>query len=169
MYRVNTFIATILLCLVCLGIQAQASLPWEQQDQDGVAPTVFLIGQNESTYEQLILEHQQMLLSVCDNDMNRAYNHWLDMMVRIESFSKEVGYDLNGIKLWLNVFWNEDGTVAYFVYHPKPNSRNIDTDELSEFFKSFAPQFKSEVVSNTKFSHYGSAAFPIFPQRYRGE
>lgn len=97
--------------------------------------------------------------------MSEAYNHWLSFLTDIESYAKLVGTDLNGVKLWINVFWQEDGQITNVVYHPKPNSKNISTEELSSFFQSFIEEYEAELANEHKYSHYGSATFPVFPQR----
>jgi hypothetical protein len=151
--------------MTLLPLQAQWSLPAESPEQDGATPAVFLIGQNESTYEQLMLDHSTMLLAVCENDMNKAYGKWVDLLASIEDHSKEVDFDLGGIKLWLNVFWNENGSIEHIVYHPKPNCRNVRTEDLSEFFASFVDSYVGSIQGDAKFAHYGSATFPTFMGR----
>ena len=144
---------------------AQSSMPAYEWDQDGRVPQVFLIGQNESSYEKLMSDYDTMLLTVSDNDMKVAYGRWIDLLTQMEAFSEEQNFDLKGLKLWLNVFWNEDGSIQHIVYHPKPNSRNTRTENITSFFESFMDQYDTKIQSNYKFSHYGSAAFPTFPQR----
>ena len=167
--KLNLIMKRILfiLCLCSSIVSAQASLPIERGDQDGAAPSVFLIGQNERSYEKLLSEYNEMLLTVCENDMNVAYAKWIDLLVNLETYAEEVGFDINGIKIWINVFWNPDGTLEHIVYHPKPNSRNMDTDILSAFFEEFSKTYKMDISHPNKFSHYGSAAFPTFPKRYK--
>lgn len=112
-------------------------------------------------------DHSTMLLEVCENDMNVAYAKWIDLLNQLESHAQNHAFDINGIKLWLNVFWNEDGSIKHLVYHPKPNSKNVKTEDISSFFTSFIDHYEPNLVTQYKFSHYGSASFPTFPQRVR--
>lgn len=123
-------------------------------------PKAFLLGEHEQTFEKLVMNHQEALLSVCDNDMDLAFNKWMGMIFSMEAYADEISYDLKGVKLWLNIFWEEDGSLKHIAYYLKPNSRNIDTQELTAFFSSFMNHYKFPLVASKKFSHYGSAAFP---------
>jgi len=155
----------IVIFIGATPITAQWTIPAALESQDGDVPSVFLIGQNETTYEKLMTDHETMLLTVCENDMNRAYGKWVDVLTQMESYSENQEFDLKGVKLWLNVFWNEDGSIQHVVYHPKPNSKNMKTEDLSNFFTAFIDVYNNDIKSVYKFSHYGSAAFPTFPQR----
>lgn len=129
-------------------------------------PTCFMIGEHEKEYEKIVSHCNTMLLSVSDNSMENAYGHWTTMLKDMESYSDEIGYDLKGIKVWINVFWEEDGSIVNIVYYPKPNSRNTDFSKLTNFFTSFIDRYQFEVKGNKCFSHYGSASWPTFAQRY---
>jgi hypothetical protein len=125
-------------------------------------PTVFMIGENEGQYEQLFISCNERLLSVCDNSMDEAYQNWSTMLSDVEQYAEDTNFDLRGIKIWVNVFWNNDGTVKNIVYYPKPNSRNMNFEELTSFFMGFAAGYQLDVSAEKCFSHYGSASFPTF-------
>ncbi len=136
--------------------------------QDSVdLPKAFTMGEFEEQFDDLMQEHEALLLSECDNDMDIAFEKWISMLKEMEAYSEIIGYDLKGIKIWLNVFWDKNGTVDHIVYHLKPNSRNIDIEELTAFFSSFMNNYKFPLVTDEKFSHYGSAAFPTFARRVK--
>lgn len=165
---VQTLFSTFLVFILSFcTTEAQFALPAGEWDQDGRVPQVFLIGQNETSYEKLMSDYGTMLLAVSENDMKVAYSRWIDLLTQMEAFSEKAEFDLKGLKLWLNVFWNEDGSIQHIVYHPKPNSRNTRTEDINNFFESFIPQYAASITSNYKFSHYGSAAFPTLPQRVK--
>lgn len=125
-------------------------------------PTVFQTGTFESEYEQLVTSHSEMLLSVCDNSMDKAYLHWTDMLRDIEKLAEEKGYDIKGVKIWINAFWNKDGGIDHLVFYPKPTSKNIDYKELELFLGEIASQLHIDQYAEKGFSHYGSASFPIY-------
>jgi len=128
-------------------------------------PKVFKLGEYESSYPTLYKNHSDILLAVFDNDMDLAFARWLDVLYEMEGYSDHIGFDLNGLKLWINVFWNTDGTIAHISYFPKPNSINKDLDELDAFFSSFMNHSSLNVTADNGFSHYGTATFPVYPRR----
>lgn len=132
-------------------------------------PKVFQIGEYEEQYGLLYEIYHDILLTVCDDDMNLAFNKWMDMIAEMEAYAHQIDFDLNGVKIWLKVFWNEDGRIRYISYYRKPNSRNIDPAELSAFLSSFINAYRMPVESKVKFTHNGSAQFPtaIIPMESR--
>ncbi len=125
-------------------------------------PSVFMIGEFELEYEAMVVDCPEMLLSVCDQSMDEAYKKWLLMLKDMEDFSDTVNFDIRGIKIWMNIFWNADGTIKHLVFYPKPNSRNMDFEELRIFFMKFVKSYTFDKSNETCFSHYGSAKFPSF-------
>jgi hypothetical protein len=132
---------------------------------DTTPPKVFILGEHEKAYEQLNLEYSIMLLTACKGNMENAYQKWLSMLNEMEAYATLINYDIKGVKVWLNVFWKEDGTIKHIAYHLKQNSRNIDTAEFTAFLSSFINHYKFPLVTDQKYSHYGSAAFPTHPKK----
>jgi hypothetical protein len=129
-------------------------------------PAVFLIGEYEKDYESLSLECNDILLSVCKDSMELAYQKWLGMLSDMEVYADEIEFDLKGLKLWMNVYWHSNGSIRHIIYYPKPNSKNMNYDQLSVFFKSFVERYQMILENETCFSHYGSASFPTFAKLY---
>ena len=123
-------------------------------------PMSFIIGEHEESYEKMVKECDTHLLSVCDESMDEAYKNWLLMLDDIETYAEEKSFDINGIKIWMTVYWNYDGSIKHIVYYPKPNSKNMDFENLTEFFSGFSQVYKLPKTSTSCFSHYGSASFP---------
>jgi len=134
-------------------------------NNDTTPPKVFILGEHEKAYEKLNLEYSVMLLTACEGNMETAYQKWLSMLNEMEAYATLINYDIKGVKVWLNVFWNKDGTVNHVAYHLKQNSRNIDTAEFTAFLISFINRYKFPLVTQSKFSHYGSASFPTHPRK----
>lgn len=159
-----------LFCLLLLGnfiANTSASVSPVLLEQDGceadtLAPKVFMIGEHERQYEHLMGEYSMLLLTACDNDMNFAFNKWQGMLAAMESHAESIDYDLKGVKLWLNVFWEEGGGIKHIAYYLKPTSRNVDTEKLTMFFISFVNNYTFPLMVGENFSHYGMAAFPTF-------
>lgn len=125
------------------------------------ADEAFLIGDNQKYYDNLISEHSDHLLQVCDNSMDEAYSLWTALLKDVEKYSLEEGYDIKGIKMWVNVFWRKDGTLKNIVFYPKPNSKNADYDKLKEVLSNYIDTAAVLKENDAAFSHYGSASFPI--------
>lgn len=125
-------------------------------------PNVFLIGEHSEYYAEISEQHPAILLTVFNNDMEFAFEKWAGMLVEMENFAKEINYDINGVKLFLHVYFNPDGKIKYLSYYPKPNSKNVPNAEITAFFKSFAKVYQLQVNADIGFQHYASASFPTF-------
>ena len=77
-------------------------------------PRVFLVGENEESYEKMMGNYTELLLTVSDNSMDKAYDHWIGMLTEMEEFASSKDYDINGLKIWMNVFWNKSGKIDRF-------------------------------------------------------
>lgn len=128
-------------------------------------PRVFLIGEYENQYENLYNEYNNLLIAACNNDINTAYEKWLDMLIAMENYSESIKFDIKGVKIWLNVFWNSDGSIKYLAYYLKPESKNMKTADMNAFFNGFIRQYKLPIKTNLKFTHYGFAAFPVYARK----
>ncbi len=162
---------TLILTALYLCVQANNSdsvLPFNMNiEQDSILPKVFILGEYEKQYEQLNIDHSTMLLTACGDNMDLAFDKWLSMLKEMEAYASLIGYEIKGIKVWLNVFWDEKGTVKHIAFHLKQNSRNVDTSELRAFFSSFINHYRFPLTADTKYSHYGGASFPTFPRKLK--
>ncbi len=161
----DRLIVLILLCCCLCSLQAQPGQSYSQPQngaEDTILPKAFIIGEHEKKFEELSIEHSAMLLNVCDDDMQVAFGKWLSMLKEMEAYAGVIGYDLKGLKLWLNIFWDANGEVRHIAYYPKPNSRNVKLDELNAFFSSFMNHYTFPLIAEVKYSHYGIASFPTF-------
>jgi hypothetical protein len=159
------YLLCLLLGTIFLNTEAAEFTVFPQDvrgETDTIAPKVFIIGEYERQYEELMGEHSTLLLTACKDDMNVAFEKWQEMLIGMEEQAEMIGYDLKGIKLWLNIFWEGDGNIKHIAYHLKPNSRNVDTDKLSMFFINFINNYQFPLAVGKKFSHYGMASFPTF-------
>lgn len=153
----------IILTFLMIGFHPE---PAVSQPTTDALPKVFLIGQFQEEYEQLNVECDRTLLSNCDESMEVAYYKWMGLLTEIEKYSEQVGFDIKGVKLYINVYWNSDGSIKHLVYYLKTNSKNMNLDELTDFFDSFTAQYKPIIVDQVCFSHNGSANFPIYAKLF---
>jgi len=130
------------------------------------ARKAFFLGENEEQYDQLRTKYARTLLTVFDNNQEAALQAWFQLLQQMEAYSQKINFDINGLKLYLNVFWNEDGSIAYIGTLPGPTSRNVTKEDLLAFFASFIRQYVPDgPVSERKFSHYTTVTFPVFGQK----
>ena len=156
------YILTTLFFICCLSAYSQTESVSNNIVDTSSLPDVFLIGEHETAYEQLVQNSGDMLLTVCDESMDEAFNKWNIMLLEMQSYADELSFDIKGIKIWINVFWDPSGAIRHIVFYPKPNSKNIDYQELTAFFKNFIKVYKIPVQHESRFSHYGIASFPTF-------
>jgi hypothetical protein len=128
-------------------------------------PVVFMLGQDDRAFDALKIEHDLQLLAVCRNDMEMTYYLWLQMMKHMETYAGQVGYDLNGVKLWMYAFYNKDGSIHHFAYHAKPQSRNFKTEEMTAFLTGFVKTYKLPIGADRGFQHYNVGAFPVMVEK----
>lgn len=172
--KIPSFIISILNGLALIALSYGSVMASNSHLSDSAVaidslPAVFQIGQNEEAYESLVSECSNPLLTVCNDSMDLAYRTWMLMLSDMEQYAERSEFDIKGIKIWLNVFWNADGTIKHLVYFPKPNSRNMDFDLLTLFLGKFVKAYKMDALDSSCFSHIGSAAFPTFADYYLNE
>ncbi len=144
------------------AITAQPAASTDMVQNGSILPRVFLLGDFDGTpFEQLKSNYENTLFSACHNDAETAYFCWMHLLKHLESFAQQRNYDINGVKMWLYVFWNKDGTVAHIAYYLKPNSKFVKTDVLTNLLKSFSETYKLPLTSDKNYSNYNSAAFPV--------
>ena len=73
--------------------------------------------------------------------MDTTYQFWLKTLNKIENHAQQNDFDINGVKIWINIFWNTDGDIAHIALFPKQNSRNIDFKVLVKLLQSFIKTF----------------------------
>jgi hypothetical protein len=154
----SNFMLSAFVGMIHLGVVTQGFA----QNTDNI-PKVLIIGQDEKAFETLQLNYENQLLSVCNNDMDAAYTLWIDMLKEMETLDAALpNFDLNGINIWLYVFWEKDGSIAHLAYYLKPNSRFVREEELTAFFNSFVARYQLPLSANasSSFSHYSAAFFP---------
>lgn len=132
------------------------------QMQTGYSQHAFVIGENNEAYHELIADHPISLLEVCNNSMEESYKTWPLVLKEMEDYCLAQGFDIRGSKLWINVFWKADGTMEKIVFHPKPNSKKIDVELLRYHLNNYVHESSPGKESDSNYSHYGSASFPVF-------
>jgi len=155
----------VLITLTLLLDRAQS----QSYVQSSGLPEVFLIGEHEDHYLELSQQHPGSLMALYHNDIDQAYKGWSDFLMDVEDYALDVNFDLKGVKLWLNIYFNADGTISNLAFFPKPNSRNVPNEQLVGFFKNFVRQYHFTESTDAGFQHSASASFPTFFHRTNPE
>lgn len=147
------------MSLICVsGVNA----PLEMNESIQKNPRVFIISENEMLFEELSKEYSKLMLEACDNDINKSSNEWVNMLFQMQKYSKRWNYDrLNGVKVWIKVFCDKRGRIKHIAYAVKPSSRTVDTELFSKFLERFIRVHRMKIRTNSNFSHYTSASFPV--------
>jgi hypothetical protein len=153
------YLVSITLILLLESAHAQSHV------QSTGLPEVFLIGEYEDKYLELSEQHPDMFMTVYKNNLDQAYKGWSEFLMDIEDYATELKFDIKGAKLWMNIYFNPDGTISHLAFFPKPNSRNIPEEQLTAFFKNFVRQYRFLETSDRGFQHSASASFPTFFHR----
>jgi len=130
-----------------------------EQDTLTVLPKVFILGNHEIAYEKLSGEGTS-LLAVCEDDFNAAHGKWNSLLKEMEAHADMINYDIKGVKMWLHVFWDDNGKINNIAFYLKPNSRNIKLEEMTAFLTDFVNNYHLPAQYDESFSHYSGAAFP---------
>lgn len=125
---------------------------------------VFQIGDHTEAFEQLFLKYNH-LASQLDQDHERAYAYWTDMLQKMDMYSEEVGVDLDGLQLLLYAFWAPNGQLEHLAYFLKPNSKYIDEVTLNGFFQGFMKTYRLPVTLEKPTYLFTHAAFPTVAKR----
>ncbi len=156
---------TLVFVIISTEITAQMDGNVHRYQEQAGLPRVFMIGEYEKPYENMSAVYDKLLLAIYQDDIDKAFRAWTSVLVSMEDYSREVSFNLNGLKLWMNVFFNVDGSIQHIVYYPKPNSRNMQFEQLTNFLISFCKVYHFKDPVPVKCSHFGSASFPTFAKR----
>ncbi len=127
-------------------------------------PKVFILGEHEKDFEKLQSQYSISLLSICSYNPETTFEKWAQFLIDMEDYSEAINYDLKGVRMWIEVFWQPNGSIKHIAYALKPQSRNVDLKELSGFMSSFMNQYKAKFQPNKKISHSAHAFFPLTNQ-----
>ncbi len=135
--------------------------PFSSIEQDSLTalPKVFLLGNHEFAYEKLSGEGTS-LLAICEDDFKVAHGKWNSLLKEMEAHADMINYDIKGVKMWLHVFWDDNGKINNIAFYLKPNSRNVKTEEMTAFLTDFVNNYHLPSQYDESFSHYSGAAFP---------
>ncbi len=130
-------------------------------------PTVYRLGEEEDALEQVQTTHQQTLLDACDGDMSKAFALWLSFLKELEAHTKSLGCSLDGVGLWIQVFFSADGRIEHLGYYPKPHSRVLNDKELKACLEAFVATYHMPLTSSKPYYNYTDVRFPLIYELYQ--
>ena len=152
--RIKLFLLIVFCSAASYTLQSQ-----ELSDLSEV-PSVFRLGNHSAAYETLLSGCNNSLLENAGESLDEAYIYWLNLLQSIEEYAKDGNFDIRGVKLWLNIFWDSRGRIMHICYYPKHDSRNIDFDRFEKMLTEFVSEEHPGISSNSCFNHSGTAQFP---------
>ena len=154
----KTTLLTLLMTLVSFALFASPG----PQPKNKSLPTVFVLGEFEGSYDELVQEYEQSLLTACDCTMKSAFAKWLSMLHELDLYANRENVDIRGVKVWLHVFWKPDGAIDHIAYHLRPNSRTIDAEVMTNLLDGFSKEYAFPLTSEAGYAHYSTGSFPVF-------
>ena len=127
---------------------------------------VFVLGEDEKVKDKLSELYTQPMLAACNNDLTETFQTWLSFTEAVEEYAEKIQYDIKGVRVWLHVFCEGDGTIKNIGYLLRPESKNVNTDEFRAFLSSFMSRYQMPVVSDQGYNHYSKASFPVHTVSY---
>ncbi len=155
------FTTTLVALLLSFCVSAVFASPGPQPKNKAL-PTVFVLGDFESSYDDLVQSYEQSLLTACDCTMKNAFAKWLGMLHELDLYARKQSIDIRGVKVWLHVFFNPDGSIDHIAYHLRPNSRDIEAEQMTYLLDGFAKQYSFPLTASEGYAHYSTGAFPVF-------
>ncbi len=150
------------LALVLGAAAASAFSPAGPQPKTKALPTVFLLGEYEANYDELVQTYPLSMLEACACSKEDAFSKWIGMLNELDIYARKQNVDIRGVKLWLHVFYNADGSVKHIAYHLRPNSRQLDAEVIVPLLEGFARQYRFPITGDQGYAHYSTGAFPVF-------
>lgn len=125
-------------------------------------PTAFVIGEQSTAFEALNDQFTLQLLTVCNDDLDKAYQQWKRTLSDIDRFAQINGIQLKGAKMWIKVYWSEEGQIKHIAYDLKRQSKKINKKKFTQLLKKYiASKPEPFMEAAGSFSHYGSVNYPI--------
>jgi len=149
-----------LFLLILIAFSTTVTFAQSNKSEEAI-PKVLTIGENEGFTNRLSAEFPKTLLSASGNDVDLAFRRWMNILQEIQNFSNKSGFDIKGSRMWLNIYFQADGSIKHIAYYLQPTSRNIPEPEMKGFFSAFINQYKPKFNPNLVCGHSGSASFPL--------
>ncbi len=148
----------LLFVTLCCLVVSQTTAQQSKLDN------VFVLGEAEKQYETLTADFSRTMLEATDNDIQKAFSAWMDFLQFVEKTAEAEAVDIKGIKLWMHVFLNPDGTIHRLGFLLRPESRTMPNGELKALLATVVDRYQLPITSANKFNHYSGASFPVITE-----
>lgn len=133
------------------------------QESPANFPTALIIGEQPNIFETLNREYTTQLLTVCKDDLNKAYAEWQHVLYNFEVYAQQEGFSLDGVKLWIKFYWSKKGMIEHVAFDLKHQSKRVSREMLTDLFEGFIKDYqRPTLTASSKFAHYGSVSYPIY-------
>ena len=151
----------VIVFINVVNVNAQYASSVDEDLNKVMLPKAFALNEYEVAASAYANDYHH-ILEVCDNNMELAFEKWLNMLVAIEANAQQEGIDLKGVKMWMKVYFKESGKIDHIGYYLKPDSKNISSDVLNPLFERFIKKYQFPLETDKKFLHYTVASFPVY-------
>lgn len=152
---INYILSLFFVCLFGTSLLAQ----------NDEFPKVINVSQNSTILEELSADYKGSLFLASDTNVVKTMQNWKHLLVNMETYAKDIDFDLKGVKFWVKIFWAKNGTIDHITYILSDSSININTIDLEAFLRSFMRNYKLPLNSRNKFSYDGRVMFPLYLMR----
>ncbi|BDS14680.1 hypothetical protein [Aureispira anguillae] len=133
--------------------------------QTNTYPKVLNVSKSSTVLEELSADYKSSLFLASDSDVVKTMQNWKRFLVTMEKYAEEIDFNIKGVKVWIKVFWAENGTIDHLTYILSDTSINIDLRDLEAFFRSFIKNYKLPISYRNKFSYDARIMFPLYLMR----
>lgn len=123
---------------------------------------VINISNDSKILEFLSAEYKNSLFTASDTNFVKTMQNWKHLLTAMELYAKQINFNVNGVHLWLKVFWAKDGTIEYITYYLLDKSVNINQEDFEAFLRSFMRNYELPQTHKTGFSYDSRVVFPLY-------
>lgn len=128
---------------------------------DTVIPKVFIKGQSERLEDLLGQQFPKQILYAYNDNVQAAFAACARMVLAMEKYGNETGYDVRGIKAFVTFYFDRKGNIRHIAYSLKGNSRYFKPEDLERFFRQFMANYRLPVSSKYNFQHEFQLIIPM--------
>ena len=91
--------------------------------------------------------------------------NWKHLLTAMELYAKQINFNINGVSLWMKIFWAKDGKIEYITYYLSDKSTNINQENFEAFLRSFMRNYELPQTYKTGFAYDSRVVFPLYLMR----
>lgn len=126
---------------------------------------VINISNDSKILELLSAEYKNSLFTASDTNFVKTMQNWKHLLTAMELYAKQINFNINGVNIWIKVFWSKDGTIEYITYYLLDKSVNINQIDFEAFLRSFMRNYELPQTYKTGFAYDSRVVFPLYLMR----